>query len=111
MKLFRKKKEKESCCCGGNGRSEKTQDSSIKKDELGIKILGTGCTKCTTLEKATRTAVAELGLDYDVEHITDFSEIATYGVMSTPALVFNGKVISIGKVLTVDEVKALLSKQ
>ena len=48
--------------------------------------------------------------DYIVEHITDFAEIASYGVMSTPALVFNGEVISYGKVLTVDEVKALLSK-
>ncbi|MEJ8733411.1 thioredoxin family protein [Mediterraneibacter sp. ICN-202921] len=61
-------------------------------------------------KKATRTALSELQLDYDIEHITDFSEIAGYGVMSTPALVFNGKVISYGKVLTVEEVKALLIK-
>ena len=46
----------------------------------------------------------------EIEHITDFAEIASYGVMSTPALVFNGEVISYGKVLTADEVKALLSK-
>ena len=48
--------------------------------------------------------------DYEIDHVTDFAEIASYGVMSTPALVLNGEVISYGKVLTVDEVKALLSK-
>ena len=48
---------------------------------------------------------------YEIEHVTDFAEIAGYGVMTTPALVFNGEVISYGKVLTVEEVKALLSKK
>ena len=86
------------------------QNAEKKKQGKGIKILGSGCAKCMELEKATRTALSELQLDYDIEHITDFSEIAGYGVMSTPALVFNGKVISYGKVLTVEEVKALLIK-
>lgn len=63
------------------------------------------------LEKAARTAISELRLDYEIEHVTDFAEIASYGVMSTPALVFNGKVISYGKVLTAEEVKALLAKE
>ena len=81
-----------------------------KKQEQGIKILGSGCVKCMELEKATRAAVSELQLDYEIEHITDFAEIASYGVMSTPALVLNGEVISYGKVLNVDEVKALLGK-
>ena len=76
-----------------------------------IKILGSGCVKCMELEKATRAAVSELRLDYEIEHVTDFAEIAGYGVMTTPALVFNGEVISYGKVLTVEEVKALLSKK
>ena len=81
------------------------------KIEQGIKILGSGCVKCMELEKATRAAVSELRLDYEIEHVTDFAEIAGYGVMTTPALVFNGEVISYGKVLTVEEVKALLSKK
>ena len=81
-----------------------------KKKEKGIKILGSGCAKCMEVEKATRTAIFELQLDYEIDHVTDFAEIASYGVMSTPALVLNGEVISYGKVLTVDEVKALLSK-
>ena len=62
-------------------------------------------------KKQTRAAVSELRLDYEIEHVTDFAEIAGYGVMTTPALVFNGEVISYGKVLTVEEVKALLSKK
>ena len=111
MKLFGKKKETKSCCCGGNCTSETMQNAENKKKEQGIKILGSGCVKCMELEKATRAAVSELRLDYEIEHVTDFAEIAGYGVMTTPALVFNGEVISYGKVLTVEEVKALLSKK
>lgn len=110
MKLFRKKKETKSCCCGGNCTSETMQNVENKKQEQGIKILGTGCAKCFELEKSTRTAISDLRLDYEIEHVTDFAEIASYGVLSTPALVLNGKVISYGKVLTVKEVKALLTK-
>lgn len=110
MELFRKKKETKSCCCGGNCTSETMQNAENKKQEQGIKILGTGCAKCFELEKSTRTAISDLRLDYEIEHVTDFAEIASYGVLSTPALVLNGKVISYGKVLTVKEVKALLTK-
>lgn len=62
------------------------------------------------LEQSTKIVISELQLDYEIEHITDFAEIASYGVMPTPALVLNEEVISYGKVLTVDEVKILLSK-
>lgn len=110
MKLFGRKKETKSCCCSGNFTSETMKNAENKKQEKGIKILGSGCAKCMELEKAARTAISELQLDYEIDHVTDFAEIASYGVMSTPALVFNGKVISYGKVLTVEEVKALLTK-
>ena len=110
MKLFGKKKETKTCCCGGNCTSETMQNIESKKQEQGIKILGSGCAKCMELEKATRTAISELQLNYEVDHITDFAEIASYGVMSAPALVLDGKVISYGKVLTVKEVKELLTK-
>lgn len=62
------------------------------------------------LENATRTAISELGLDFEIEHVKDFAEIASYGVISTPALVLNGKVVSYGRVLSVDEVKAVLKQ-
>ena len=50
-------------------------------------------------------------MDEDIDHVTDFVQIASYGVMTTPALVIDGKVVSLGKVLSVDEVKELLIKQ
>ncbi len=110
MHLFGKKKEEKSCCCGGNYTPETMQTAEQKKQDKGIKILGSGCAKCMELERATRAALSELKLDYEVEHIADFAQIASYGVMSTPALVLNGKVVSYGKVLTTEEVKILLSK-
>ena len=73
-------------------------------------MLGSGCAKCNTLEDAVRAALAELGRDTAIDHVTDFAQIAAYGVMTTPALVVNGKVVSYGKVLKKDEVKALLQK-
>lgn len=73
-----------------------------------VKILGSGCTNCQKLEENVRQALKELDLDYAVGHVTDFAEIASYGVMSTPALVVNGKVVSAGRVLRVDEAKELL---
>lgn len=111
MKLFGKKKETKSCCCGGNCTSETMRNAESKKQEREIKILGSSCTKCMKLEKATRTAISELQLDYEIDHVTDFAEIAGYGVMSTPALVLDGEVLSYGKVLTVEEVKVLLTKK
>lgn len=108
MKLFGKRKETKACCYGENCTSEAMQNAENKKQEQGIKILGSGCTKCRELEKAAQTAISELQLDYEIDHVTDFAEIASYGVMSTPALVVNGKVVSYGKVLSVEEVKTLL---
>lgn len=110
MKLFGNKKETTSCCCGGDCTSEIMQNAENKKQEKDIKILGSGCAKCMELEKVTRTAISELQLDYEIEQFTNYVEIASYGVMSTPALVFNGEVLSYGKVLSVEEVKALLRK-
>lgn len=73
-----------------------------------IKILGSGCKKCVTLSDNTEAALARLGRDAEVVKITDFAEIAAYGVMSTPALVIDEKVVSMGKVLTPDEIVPLI---
>lgn len=111
MKLFGKKEEKSSCCCGGNCTPEAMQNAEQAKKEDGIKILGSGCAKCIALENATRNAVEELGMNVDIQHITDFTQIASYGVMTTPALVVNGKVVSYGKVLSVEEVKKIIETE
>ena len=69
-----------------------------------IKVLGSGCNKCKRLEAATIQALNQLGMDTAVDHVTDFKEIASYGVMATPALVVDGKVISQGKILKIAEI-------
>lgn len=78
---------------------------------MEIKILGTGCPKCKTLEKATRDAVAELGIDATIQKVEDIVEIMGYGVMHTPALVIDKKVVLSGRVATIPEIKNLLTKQ
>lgn len=75
-----------------------------------VKVLGSGCCYCNDLENATKEALAQLGMDTTVDHVTDLAQIASYGVMSTPALVVDGKVLSYGKVLTTPEVLALLKE-
>lgn len=77
---------------------------------MKIEILGTGCTKCKALEEATKKAVAIIGGFHEVKKIEDIVEIMNYGVMSTPALVVDGEVKSVGKLLSVDEIVKILSK-
>ena len=113
MGLFAKatKKEENSCCCGGNCNSETmAKAESAKIEGTSIKILGSGCAKCNQLEAATKAALEQLGMNTTVDHVTDFSQIAAYGVMTTPALVVDGKVVSYGKVLKTEEVVKILQK-
>ncbi|MEG1459061.1 MAG: thioredoxin family protein [Acetivibrio sp.] len=77
---------------------------------MNIQVLGSGCKKCNALEQATIEALKELQMDSNIDHVTDFTEIAAYGVMTTPALVVDGKVVSFGKVLKKDEVISILKK-
>ena len=106
MSLFKlgKKIEESKCCCN----SETHMQKSICKCNASIKILGGGCSKCNQLEKATIEALKELNMDTTIYHVKDFEEIASYGVMSTPALVVDDKVVAYGKVLKKDEVVRLI---
>ena len=110
MALFgfgKKKEEKKSasCCCSGEGCASGCCDAK----EASVLILGSGCKSCQTLEANTRAALAQMGDTQSVVgHVTDFGQIAAYGVMSTPALVVDGKVVSAGRLLTQEEAKALL---
>ena len=108
--MFGKKKEEKSCCCGSGCTPEKMAQAEAAKTTAGIKVLGSGCAKCHALEDAAKVALEELHMDTIIDHVTDFSQIAAYGVMTTPALVVDGKVVSCGKVLKKDEVKALIQK-
>ncbi|SCX78295.1 thioredoxin family protein [Alkaliphilus peptidifermentans] len=73
-----------------------------------IKVLGPGCKNCKTLEENTREAIKELNIQAEVEKVTDFKAIVEHGVLKTPALVVDGKVVSSGKVLKPSEIKELL---
>jgi small redox-active disulfide protein 2 len=73
-----------------------------------IQILGTGCQKCETLAENAEAAAREADIDYEIEKVTDITEITKFGVMFTPALVIDGKVKVTGKVATPEEIKALL---
>ena len=75
---------------------------------MKIEILGTGCTKCKTLEEVAKQAIAKIGGFHSVEKVEDIMKIMEYSVVSTPALVVDGVVKSTGKLLSVDEVIALL---
>ena len=112
MALFGKKNEKATaCCCKGNCDLESmVKAESAKTEGASVKVLGSGCTKCNQLEAATKAALQQLGMDATIDHVTDFAQIAAYGVMTTPALVVDGKVVSYGKVLKTDEVVKILQK-
>jgi small redox-active disulfide protein 2 len=77
---------------------------------MEIKILGTGCPKCKTLEKLTREVVLKNGIDASIIKVEDITEILKYHIMSTPALVVNEKVEIKGRIPTADEIKQVLSK-
>jgi small redox-active disulfide protein 2 len=77
---------------------------------MEIKILGTGCPKCRTLEKLTREVVAKNGIDATITKVEDITEIMKYHIMATPALVVNEKVEIKGRIPSADEIKKVLSK-
>ncbi len=74
-----------------------------------VQILGTGCPKCKALAQNAETAAKELGLEYTLEKVMDIKEIMKFGVMMTPALVVDGQVKVVGKVLSPEQIKAMLS--
>jgi len=75
---------------------------------MKIKILGSGCPNCKVLEANAKKAVEELKIKASIGKVTDIAKIMEYGVMSTPALVVNEKVVSYGRVLSPEEIKKLL---
>lgn len=108
MALFgfgKKKEEKAAPSCGCSGGCAPAQEESRP-----VKVLGGGCARCNELEASVLAAMQELGMEPVVEHVTDFVKIASYGVMATPALVIDGKVVSSGKVLSSKEAAKLLKE-
>jgi len=75
---------------------------------MEIKVLGTGCPKCKALEKAAQEAVEKAGIDATITKVEDIVEIMQFGVMTTPALVVDGKIVAKGKVLSANEISKFL---
>lgn len=113
MELFRNKKAKKTACdCGGccDVTTKTVAKLQAAYDGTLVRVLGSGCKKCNELTANAKAALEQLGMDTTIDHVTDFAQIAAYGVMSTPALMVDGKVVSYGKVLKTDEVVKLLQK-
>lgn len=116
---FGKKKEKAASVCACNGtvpvyEAESTAHKCCKSCKPvieSVKVLGSGCKSCHILFENTRTALKGINIDIKAEYVTDVKSIAAYGVMSTPALVVNEQVISMGRVLSAADVEKLLRKQ
>jgi len=77
---------------------------------MEIKVLGTGCARCKSLENLARQAAMELDLDADIEKVEDIQKIMEYGILHTPGLVINGKVVLSGQLPKINELKELLTK-
>ena len=110
MGLFgtKKKDTAPSCCCAGACTPENLAAAEAGKAAPGVKVLGSGCAKCNALETAAVAALTELGMDPAIDHVTDFVQIAAYGVMTTPALVVGGRVVSCGCVPGQAELREML---
>ena len=74
-----------------------------------IEVLGPGCDNCVRLEKNTREAVAMAGIDAEITKVTDYAQIMAYGIMSTPGLVIDGKVVSFGRIPSARDIAVWLS--
>lgn len=77
---------------------------------MKIQILGSGCAKCNQLKESAEAAARELGLDYEIEKVTDFKEIARMGALVTPALAVDGKLKLVGRGAGAEEIKPLLKE-
>lgn len=116
MGIFGKKKEeKKSCCCScGTVKEQSVTTNTCCGEKVEgiccIKVLGAGCKSCHQQYENVKEAVKDLGLDIEVEYITDLAKVMEYGVMSMPAIVVNDKVVSMGKVLSVSDFKKALDK-
>lgn len=87
-----------------------SQFENLKIAKMDIKILGTGCPKCKTLERLTHEVVEQNGIDATITKVEDIMDIMKYNIMATPALVVNEKVEIKGRVPSADEIKQVLMK-
>ncbi len=122
MSLFAKKKEEKKeaecgCSCGCGCDTAEVKETAASSTCCGekidgiccIKVLGSGCKNCHTLYENAQEAVKAIGLNIEVEYITDLKKVMEYGVMSMPALVINEQVVSMGKVLKTEDLIRIIN--
>lgn len=98
-------------CCDLQITEEAEGKEAVLDDSASpVLVLGTGCVNCKALQANVEAAIAKLGLDVEVKHVSDIQKIIEYNVMSVPALVLNQKVVSAGKVLKEDDIVKLLKE-
>lgn len=78
---------------------------------MNIKVLGPGCMNCKTLESRTKEALQKLNIEASIEKVTDYSEILSYGLVRTPGLLIDNKIVVQGRVPSVEQIQEILSKQ
>lgn len=99
----------ETACCGSAPKTEEATCCGAPVDGICcVKVLGAGCKSCHEQYENAKAAVKALGLDVEVEYITDMEKVMGYGIMSMPAIVVNEQVVSMGKVLKAADVEKLL---
>lgn len=98
------------CCCAGPVETYEADKGDGTSTLSSVKVLGPGCKNCHALLENVQAALKEIGSAVAVEYVTDMATVASYGIMSTPALVVNEKVASMGKVLKTGDVVKLLQK-
>jgi len=113
---FGKKNEEPVCACKGAVKTSEAEKNAGNTGSTAagaltsVKVLGSGCKSCHALLVNTNEALKDMGVPFEAEYVTDMAVVASYGVMSTPALVVNEKVVSMGKVYNAAEVQKLLHK-
>ena len=109
---FGKKKETTSCACrtaeSGAKKNANNCSSASERNIFCVKILGAGCKACHEMYENAKLAVSNMGLNIEVDYVTDMQKIISYGVTSLPALVVNEKAVSQGKVLKAADIEKLL---
>lgn len=98
------------CCCAGPVETYEAEKGDGTGPLTSVKVFGPGCKNCHSLLESTQAALKEIGSTAAVEYVTDMAVVASYGIMSTPALVVNEQVVSMGKVMKSGDIVKLLKR-
>lgn len=110
MRLFKKKTEPTICCNAAESNETFERNAELTAEKLKIKVLGAGCKSCHQQYENVVEAVKTLGLDADVQYITEVAQVSAYGVMQLPAIVIGDQIVSAGKIVKASAIMEMLRK-